>query len=103
MSDYTGADEEKAEITETTASVDESDPDAKFGGREARLALERKLLWKIDLRILGVLVPIYILNYVCADQYVLQPFSNEQHRWTGTTLGMYPAMILSLVILTRRP
>ncbi|KAJ4482724.1 sugar transporter [Lentinula lateritia] len=64
MSDYTGADEEKAEITETTASVDESDPDAKFGGREARLALERKLLWKIDLRILGVLVPIYILNYV---------------------------------------
>ncbi|KAJ3736423.1 sugar transporter [Lentinula guzmanii] len=56
--------EEKAEIDETRASLDEGDPDAIFGGSEARLALERKLLWKIDLRILGVLVPIYILNYV---------------------------------------
>ncbi|KAJ3741187.1 sugar transporter [Lentinula detonsa] len=56
--------EEKAEIDETRASLDEGDPDAIFGGLEARLALERKLLWKIDLRILGVLVPIYILNYV---------------------------------------
>ncbi|KAJ4466499.1 MFS general substrate transporter [Lentinula aciculospora] len=61
-SDSTHADKEKAEINETQG--DEPDPDAKFGGREARLALERKLLWKIDLRILGVLVPIYILNYV---------------------------------------
>ncbi|KAJ3994207.1 sugar transporter [Lentinula boryana] len=56
--------EEKAEIVETRASLDEGDPDAIFGGLEARLALERKFLWKLDLRILGVLVPIYILNYV---------------------------------------
>ncbi|KAJ3773078.1 MFS general substrate transporter [Lentinula raphanica] len=62
MSDSERVDE-KAEI-DTRVSPDEDDSDAIFGGREARLALERKLLWKIDLRILGVLVPIYILNYV---------------------------------------
>ncbi len=39
------------------------DPDAEFGGLEARRRLERKLLWKLDLR-MSVLVFIYILNYV---------------------------------------
>lgn len=37
--------------------------EAEFGGREARLDLERKLLRKLDLR-MSILVLIYILNYV---------------------------------------
>lgn len=44
-------------------SVVVSDPDAEFGGREARKKLERKLLRKLDLR-MSILVVIYILNYV---------------------------------------
>jgi len=39
------------------------DVDAEFGGREARLVLERKLLRKLDVR-MSILVLIYILNYV---------------------------------------
>lgn len=39
------------------------DADAEFGGREARLILERKLLRKLDVR-MSILVLIYILNYV---------------------------------------
>lgn len=41
----------------------DDDLDAPYGGRQARLALERKLLWKIDIRMF-VMVLIYILNYV---------------------------------------
>lgn len=37
--------------------------DAEFGGTEARRALEKRLLRKLDLR-MGILVFIYILNYV---------------------------------------
>ena len=40
-----------------------SDPDAEFGGAEARRELERRLLLKLDAR-MSVLVVIYILNYV---------------------------------------
>ena len=40
-----------------------SDPDAEFGGAEARRELERKLLLKLDAR-MSILVIIYILNYV---------------------------------------
>ncbi|KAH7887797.1 MFS general substrate transporter [Phlebopus sp. FC_14] len=39
------------------------DPDAEFGGTEARKKLERKLLMKLDLR-MSILVIIYILNYI---------------------------------------
>jgi DNA-directed RNA polymerase specialized sigma24 family protein len=39
------------------------DTEAEFGGREARLNLERKLLRKLDMR-MSILVLIYILNYV---------------------------------------
>ena len=39
------------------------DPDAEFGGHEARLQLERKLVRKIDIR-MSILTVIYILNYV---------------------------------------
>ncbi|KAG9101248.1 hypothetical protein FS749_008921 [Ceratobasidium sp. UAMH 11750] len=38
-------------------------PDAEFGGTEARRKLEKKLLRKLDLR-MGVLILIYILNYI---------------------------------------
>jgi hypothetical protein len=37
--------------------------DEDFGGHEARVKLERKLLRKLDLR-MSILVVIYILNYV---------------------------------------
>ncbi|KAF9482432.1 MFS general substrate transporter [Pholiota conissans] len=39
------------------------DPDAEFGGTEARKVLEKKLLLKIDLR-MSILIFIYILNYI---------------------------------------
>lgn len=39
------------------------DPDAEFWETEARKALEKKLLLKIDLR-MSILILIYILNYV---------------------------------------
>lgn len=42
---------------------DVSDPDNELGGKEARKTLERKLLWKLDLR-MSILVVIYIMNYV---------------------------------------
>ena len=37
--------------------------DAKYGGHQARLKLEKKLLLKVDLR-MSILIVIYILNYV---------------------------------------
>jgi len=40
-----------------------ADPDAEFGGTEARRALEKKLLWKIDLK-MSILIVLYILNYI---------------------------------------
>lgn len=46
------------------------DPDAEFGGTEARQKLEKKLLRKLDLR-MSVLIVIYILNYVSVLSYVL--------------------------------
>ncbi|KAI0254779.1 hypothetical protein BJV78DRAFT_1182893 [Lactifluus subvellereus] len=39
------------------------DAEAEFGGREARLELERKLLSKLDMR-MSILILIYILNIV---------------------------------------
>lgn len=39
------------------------DPDAEFGGTEARKKLEKRLLFKLDVR-MSILVVIYILNYV---------------------------------------
>ena len=41
----------------------DDDPDAEFGGREARRKMEKQLLRKLDLR-MSILVIIYILNYV---------------------------------------
>ena len=41
----------------------QDDPDAEFGGHEARKELEKKLLRKLDAR-MCILIIIYILNYV---------------------------------------
>lgn len=54
------SDVEKADYVVNQADVD---PDAEFGGTEARKRIERRLLWKIDLR-MCILILIYILNYV---------------------------------------
>jgi len=43
--------------------VAEVSRDAEFGGPEGRRKLERRLLWKIDLR-MSILGIIYILNYI---------------------------------------
>lgn len=39
------------------------DPNAEYGGTEARKKLEKSLLFKLDAR-MSILVVIYILNYV---------------------------------------
>ena len=67
----TAGEEKGPEVTLDGAQAE--DQDAEFGGPEARQALERKLLRKLDLR-MSILIVIYILNYV----RVL--FTNIQHR-----------------------
>jgi len=42
------------------------DPDAEFGGADARRKLEKRLLLKLDAR-MSILVVIYILNYVSLE------------------------------------
>ncbi len=57
--------EDKAELESGVVAgspVKDADPDAKYGGHDARLALERKLLRKLDIR-MSVLILVYILNY----------------------------------------
>ena len=39
------------------------EPDAEFGGKEARTRLEKRLLLKLDAR-MSILIVIYILNFV---------------------------------------
>ena len=56
--------------SELDAGAAPLDVDAEFGGREARLLLERKLLRKLDVR-MSILVLIYILNYVSPFQHYL--------------------------------
>ena len=52
-------DDTEEQAVESPYAGDDSD----FGGSEARRKLERRLLWKLDLR-MSILVVIYILNYV---------------------------------------
>lgn len=54
---------EKSSAPSSEKHLIDDDPDAEFGGHEERRRLERKLLWKLDLR-MSILVIIYILNYV---------------------------------------
>ncbi|EPT03628.1 hypothetical protein FOMPIDRAFT_86900 [Fomitopsis schrenkii] len=62
LKDNVDATVEKVEDLESV-QVAEEDPDAEFGGAEARRKLERKLLLKLDARMF-ILVIIYILNYI---------------------------------------
>lgn len=57
------SDDEKFSDEQSGYRASSADPDAEFGGTEARRILEKKLLWKVDCR-MSVLVLIYILNYV---------------------------------------
>jgi hypothetical protein len=58
-------DMEKQERVSTSSNAESGtkDQDAEFGGPEARKKLERRFLWKLDLR-MSIMVVIYILNYV---------------------------------------
>ena len=42
------SDEEKGEFTQAEILSTKNDPDAKYGGREARAVLERKLLFTLQ-------------------------------------------------------
>lgn len=55
---------ERTNILDQANIDDANDPDAEFGGTEARKVLEKKLLRKLDARC-SILIVIYILNYVC--------------------------------------
>lgn len=50
------------------AKEEEIGTDADFGGTDARLKLERRLLWKLDIR-MSIMVIIYILNYVSISTF----------------------------------
>ncbi|KAF8639444.1 hypothetical protein AX16_010299 [Volvariella volvacea WC 439] len=54
---------EKGAREECHLATAQNVPDAEFGGPEARQALERRLLLKVDLR-MSILIVIYILNYI---------------------------------------
>lgn len=56
---------EKQERISTSSNGESGvkDQDAEFGGPEARKKLEKKFLWKLDLR-MSIMVIIYILNYI---------------------------------------
>ncbi|KZT29316.1 MFS general substrate transporter [Neolentinus lepideus HHB14362 ss-1] len=55
--------EENEATLSGTNKADDEDLDAEFGGTEARRAMEKKLLRKLDLR-MSILIIIYILNYI---------------------------------------
>ncbi len=53
--------------------------DDAYGGTEARKALERKLLFKLDLR-MSILIVIYILNYVRVPlHWLVRSLGTELH------------------------
>ncbi|TFK55471.1 MFS general substrate transporter [Heliocybe sulcata] len=57
------------------------DPDAEFGGTEARKVMEKKLLRKLDIR-MSILIVIYILNYIDrnnASAARLRGFEDDLH------------------------
>ncbi|KAJ7576928.1 MFS general substrate transporter [Mycena floridula] len=56
-------DSEKQHEKRADSLDEETDPDAQYGGHEARLVLEKKLLRKIDAR-MSIMIFIYILNYI---------------------------------------
>ena len=74
-------DVEKSPISTKAADDDRfTGDDSDFGGTEARKRLERKLLWKLDLR-MSILVVIYVLNYVRVLQQARLPLADRRrHR-----------------------
>ena len=64
------------EGTEHITADDATDPDAEFGGSEAREQLETRLLRKLDAR-MSILILIYILNYVLASPTTSRAFSSK--------------------------
>ncbi|KAI0268351.1 major facilitator superfamily domain-containing protein [Gloeopeniophorella convolvens] len=55
--------------------------DARFGGRDARAKLERRLVWKLDMR-MAILIVMYILNYIDrnnASAARLRGFESDLH------------------------
>ena len=66
--------EKDEKVIECEKIVSTEDPDAEFGGTEARQRLERKLLMKLDMRMF-ILVIIYILNYVSVCPTQLSSYS----------------------------
>jgi len=58
VSEESDAGEQRATADTVSRGVD-----SEFGGREARLKLERKLVYKLDAR-MSILILIYILNYI---------------------------------------
>lgn len=86
-------------------SIEDSDPDAEFGGHAARVALEKKLLWKIDLR-MSILIVIYILNYVRISVISQLLQADTPLRSTeimqGTFMPFRSAYRSELVVLQRR-
>ncbi|PPQ73434.1 hypothetical protein CVT25_001292 [Psilocybe cyanescens] len=62
-SDLSPGDNEKYEEEYDDRDGGNDIPDTEFGGTEARKLLERKFIWKVDLR-MSVLVVIYILNFI---------------------------------------
>ncbi|KAI0729325.1 MFS general substrate transporter [Fomitopsis betulina] len=80
LKDNLDATVEKVEDLESVRVVSE-DPDAEFGGAEARRKLERKLLLKLDARMF-ILVIIYILNYIDRNNAAaarLKGFESDLH------------------------
>jgi hypothetical protein len=67
---HKGLQDEEEQMDDTDVNGLHADPDAEFGGEEARKRLEKKLLRKLDLR-MSILIVIYILNYVRACQSVV--------------------------------
>ena len=60
------SDKEKAiSYEEKNQQIDDNDedPNARFGGLEARKKLEKRFLRKLDAR-MSIMIVIYILNYV---------------------------------------
>ncbi|KAH9999954.1 sugar transporter [Russula vinacea] len=85
---------------EPDAEQDPQDAEAEFGGPEARLNLERKLVRKLDMR-MSILVLIYILNYVDRNNAAaarLEGFEEDLHltgQQFNTLLGvLYVGYIL---------
>ncbi|KAF6749940.1 sugar transporter [Ephemerocybe angulata] len=75
------AEGEKGSISRVEHASSRDDKDAEFGGPESRRLLEKKLLFKVDLR-MSILIVIYILNYIDRNNAAaarLRGFEDDLH------------------------